>query len=70
MYIIAIGWAYVILMMAATSGSFIKGIALFFGLGVIPLFLFIYITDFPQRRVRRARQMAHQENSPDPRSDQ
>jgi hypothetical protein len=63
MYIIAIGWVYVILMVAATSGSLIKGLGIFLFLGAAPLFLFSYIADAPQRRLRRARQMANQLNA-------
>lgn len=70
MYIIAIGWAYVILMVAATSSSVIKGLAILVGLGVMPLLLFIYIADAPQRRVRRARQLADQQNASNAQSDQ
>lgn len=70
MYIIAIGWAYVILMVAATSGSLIKGLAIFVGLGVLPLLLFIYIADAPQRRLRHAREIVDQQNAHDPQADQ
>jgi hypothetical protein len=70
MYIIAIGWAYVILMVAATSSSLIKGLAILLFLGVAPLLLFIYIADAPQRRLRRAREMADQRNAADPQADQ
>ena len=70
MYIVAIGWAYVILMVAATSDSLIKGLGIFLSLGAAPLLLFIYIADAPQRRLRRARQMANQQDASDPRPDQ
>ncbi len=50
MYIIAIGWAYVILMMALTSSSLIKGLMVAFFLGVLPLWLFIYVTGSSRRR--------------------
>ncbi len=52
MYIVAIGWAYVILMMAITASSLGKGLAIAFFLGVLPLWLFIYIADGPRRRRR------------------
>ncbi len=48
MYIVAIGWAYVILMMAITSNSLGKGLAVLFFLGVLPLGLFVYA--FGRRR--------------------
>jgi hypothetical protein len=50
MYIVAIGWAYVILMMAITASSFGKALAILIILGVLPLALFIYVADRPRRR--------------------
>jgi hypothetical protein len=50
MYIVAIGWAYVILMMAITASSIGKGLAIFVFLGVLPLALFVYAADRPRRR--------------------
>ncbi len=70
MYIIAIGWAYVILMVAATSGSLIKGLGILLFLGAAPLSLFIYIADAPQRRLRRARRVANQQDAANLRADQ
>jgi len=64
MYIVAIAWAYVILMMALTSGSLIKGLMVAFFLGVLPLALFIYLTG--SRRRSMADQVAdapHRENT-------
>lgn len=52
MYIVAIGWAYVILMMAITSSSIGKALAVLVFLGAIPLALFIYVVDGPRRRRR------------------
>ncbi|MCA1925430.1 MAG: hypothetical protein LDL16_04025 [Thiobacillus sp.] len=42
MYIIAIGWAYVILMMAITSSSLAKALAILIFLGVLPILIFTY----------------------------
>lgn len=50
MYIVAIGWAYVILMMAITAGSIGKALAIVVFLGALPLALFIYAFDRPHRR--------------------
>ena len=50
MYIVAIGWAYVILMMAITASSIGKGLAILVFLGVLPLALFVYVFDRPRRR--------------------
>ena len=50
MYIVAIGWAYVILMMAITASSIGKALAILVFLGVLPLALFVYTFDRPKRR--------------------
>ncbi|PKO73276.1 MAG: hypothetical protein CVU23_03550 [Betaproteobacteria bacterium HGW-Betaproteobacteria-17] len=52
MYIVAIGWAYVILMMAITASSIGKGLAILILLGVLPLTLFVYVAGGPRRRRR------------------
>lgn len=49
MYIVAIGWAYVILMMAVTASSIGKGLAILFFLGVLPLALFVFVFGKPRR---------------------
>lgn len=50
MYIVAIGWAYVILMVAITANSMGKALAILFFLGVLPLALFVYVFGKPRRR--------------------
>ena len=65
MYIVAIAWGYVILMMALTSSSLIKGLMVAFFLGVLPLWLFIYVAGSSRRR-SVANQLAdppHRENT-------
>ena len=52
MYIVAIGWAYVILMMAITASSVAKGLAILAFLGVLPIALFVYATGGRMRRPR------------------
>lgn len=72
MYIVAIGWAYVILMMAITASSIGKALAVLFFLGVLPLALFIYVADGPRRRRRSlalADEVARQGNGRDAQSD-
>lgn len=72
MYIVAIGWAYVILMMAITASSIGKALAVLFFLGVLPLGLFIYVADGPRRRRRSmalADEVARQGDSRDAQSD-
>jgi hypothetical protein len=72
MYIVAIGWAYVILMMSITASSIGKALAILVFLGVLPLALFIYVADGPRRR-RRSMTVADEEpgqrDRADPHSD-
>ncbi|HQT30193.1 MAG TPA: hypothetical protein PLE48_02290 [Thiobacillus sp.] len=73
MYIVAIGWAYVILMMAITSSSIGKALAILIFLGVMPLALFVYAFDRPGRRRRSVpvvEEIADQGNAADSQSDQ
>lgn len=72
MYIVAIGWAYVILMMAVTSSSLGKALAILVFLGVLPLALFIYAAGGARRRrsVTVTDQMPDQRNAADPHADQ
>ncbi|MBW8363395.1 MAG: hypothetical protein K0M39_02430 [Rhizobium sp.] len=72
MYIVAIGWAYVILMVAITASSIGKALAILFFLGVLPLALFIYVADGPRRRRRSmalADEVARQGDGRDTQSD-
>lgn len=73
MYIVAIGWAYVILMMAITAGSIGKALAILVFLGVLPIALFVYVADGPRRRQRSMPvpdEIADQHNAADTQSDQ
>jgi hypothetical protein len=73
MYIVAIGWAYVILMMAITASSIGKALAILLFLGVLPLALFVYVADGPRRRRRSmaiADHVSDQRDAADPQSDQ
>jgi hypothetical protein len=72
MYIVAIGWAYVILMMAITASSIGKALAILIFLGVLPLALFVYVFGGPQRRQRSmalADEVTRQGDSSDPQPD-
>ena len=53
MYIVAIAWLYVTLMMAATEPSVIAGILTFLFYGLLPSALFIWLFSTPQRRRNR-----------------
>ncbi len=71
MYIVAIGWAYVILMMVLTAGSPGKALAILVFLGLLPLALFIYA--FGRRKpasMALSKQVADQRDRADPQSDQ
>ncbi len=73
MYIVAIGWAYVILMMAITASSIGKALAILLFLGVLPLALFVYVFDRPRRQRRSVRipdNRSDQRDAADPQSDQ
>lgn len=72
MYIVAIGWAYVIVMMALTASSVGKALAILLFLGALPLALFIYAAG--GRRQRRSvavtDQVTDQRNAADSEPDQ
>lgn len=56
MYVIAIGWLYVTLLMAATEPNLTAGVLTFVAYGVAPLALFLWLFGTPQRnRTRRTR---------------
>jgi hypothetical protein len=69
MYIVAIGWAYVILMMAITASSVGKALAVLLFLGVLPLALFAYVAGGRRRSVAIADEMADQRDAADPEAD-
>ena len=57
MYIVAIAWLYVVLMMALTERSIVAGLATFLLYGLAPLALLLWLLGTPQRRrARRARE--------------
>nr|WP_311529402.1 hypothetical protein [uncultured Ralstonia sp.] len=60
MYIVAIAWLYVVLMMSLTEQSWIAGIGTFIFYGVAPLSLFLWIVGSPARKRRRKAQEAAQ----------
>jgi hypothetical protein len=61
MYIVAIAWIYVVLMMALTERSFVAGLATFVLYGLAPLAILLWLMGTPQRRrAQRARQAGDQ----------
>ena len=66
MYIIAIGWIYVVLMMSITEASVVAGIMTFVLYGILPLTIILYVMSTPRRRRRRAtREAQARENQAD-----
>lgn len=53
MYIVAIAWIYVVLMMSITEHSVVAGIMTFLLYGALPLAIILYVMDSPRRRRRR-----------------
>jgi biotin transporter BioY len=53
MYIVAIGWIYVVLMMSITETSVTAGAMTFLLYGILPLAVILYLMNTPQRRARR-----------------
>ncbi len=50
MYVIAIGWLYVTLLMAATEANITAGVLTFVVYGAAPLALLLWLFGTPQRR--------------------
>lgn len=55
MYVIAIAWLYVTLLMAATETSVTAGILTFVFYGLAPLALLVWLLGTPQRRRNKAK---------------
>jgi hypothetical protein len=53
MYIVAIGWIYVVLMMSITETSVVAGVMTFLLYGILPLTVILYLLGTPERRRRR-----------------
>jgi hypothetical protein len=63
MYIVAIAWLYVTLLMAFTESGITAGILTFLFYGLLPCALFIWIVGTPQRRRNRLRAAREQQAS-------
>lgn len=53
MYIIAIGWMWVVLLMAITESNFVAGVLTFVFYGLLPCSLLMWLLGTPMRRARR-----------------
>ncbi len=76
MYIIAIGWLYVTLLVAANEATIVAGIISFAFYGLLPCSLLIWLSGSRVRRERRkhresmANQLADQQDRPNTKTDQ
>jgi hypothetical protein len=53
MYIVAIGWMYVVTLMAATETNFVAGIVTFIFYGALPCSVLVYLMGTKSRRLKR-----------------
>lgn len=63
MYMIAIAWLYVVLMMAITEANVVAGIMTFIFYGIVPLSVVLFIVDAPRRRKNRQRKAMRAQHS-------
>ena len=61
MYIVAIAWLYVLLLISIMQPTAFRGIVTFIGAGLLPLGLLLYLVGTPRRR----RDQALREEPPD-----
>jgi len=59
-YIVAIAWLYVALMVALTEPSVIGGVLAFLFYGLLPCGLFLWLVGTPQRRRNRLAKIAQE----------
>jgi hypothetical protein len=69
MYIVAIAWLYVTLMMALTEPNLVAGILTFVFYGLLPCALLLWLIGTPQRRRNKLRVVAEQQLDQPDRSD-
>lgn len=53
MYIVAIGWMYVVTLMAATETNLVAGIVTFLFYGALPCSVLVYLMGTKSRRLKR-----------------
>jgi len=68
MYIVAIAWIYVTLLMALAEDSFVAGLATFLFYGLFPLAILLWLLGTPERRRRRRRAESERPTDADPRA--
>jgi hypothetical protein len=68
-YIVAIAWIYVMLMVSIMQPTVFRGVVTFLGAGLGPLALLLWLVGTPQRRRNRARrELAEAAEDAQPRS--
>ena len=65
MYIVAIAWIYVVLLMSFTEATIVAGFATFLFYGLAPLAVLLYLMATPQRRRNRRKARAAHEAARD-----
>ena len=60
MFIVAIGWIYVVLMMSITETSVVAGVMTFLFYGLLPVALLLYISGGGKRKRRRIAEQQRQ----------
>ncbi len=60
MYVVAIAWLYVVIVMAATEPNITGAIMTFIWYGLFPLALFLWLVGTPQRRRSARKGAVHQ----------
>jgi len=65
MYIVAIAWLFVVLILSISQNSILAGVLTLLFWGVIPLGLLLWIVGTPARRLRKAREDAAQASEND-----
>lgn len=68
-YIVAIAWLYVVVLMAATETSAVAALLTFVFYGLAPLALFLWLVGTPARRRRAARTEAAEPDAKNPVAD-
>ena len=63
MYIVAIAWLYVVMIMAATESNFTAAAMTLLWYGVFPLALFLWLFGTPQRRRNRQSRIAREQEA-------
>lgn len=61
--LVAIGWLYVTVLMAATQPSVVAGLATFLFYGLLPVAIIVYVMLAPERRKRRRAREAAEEHA-------